>query len=430
MKSGLSLRGYDLGELLTTRRGWSLIAVALLHQARPVFFLAARWYRRYVIRSTRLVAVVGSLGKSTTTRMITAALGGDPSRVTERNGGIFLAWRVLRIRRGDPYAVIEVGISRPGQMRTYAKFLRPDIAVVTMVGSEHNRSLGSLEATREQKSEMVRALPVSGLAVLNGDDPHALRMARATGARVATFGLKSGRDVFASDVAMDWPKGSRFVLHLDGVRRQARTRLIGRHMIYSFLAAVAVAAEEKIPLDETLRRLERVEPTPGRMQPVRLIGGAALLRDESKSTMETVESALGTLGEIPACRRIAVIGEITDLRGSAYPHYKRLGRLCAEICANVIFVGWSRKSRAISMGARQSGVRLPSYSYAGRDVLSALELLRADLRDGDVVLIKGRMSQKMERITLGLLGRKVRCRRPECKYKMVRCGRCPALGAP
>ena len=102
----------------------------------------------------------------------------------------------------------------------------------------------------------------------------------------------------------------------------------------------------------------------------------------------------------------------------------------AEICAKVIFVGWSRKFRAISTGARQSGLPLPSYSYAGRDVLSALELLRADLRDGDVVLIKGRMSQKMERITLGLLGRQVRCCRPECKYKMIRCSRCPALGAP
>jgi len=430
VKSGLSLRGYDLGELLTTRRGWSLIAVAVLYQARRAFFLAARWYRRHVVRSTRLVAVVGSLGKSTTTRMVTAALGGDPSGATERNGGVFLAWRVFQIRRGDPYAVIEVGISRPGQMRTYANFLCPDVAVVMMIGSEHNRSLGSLEATREQKSEMVRALPASGLAVLNGDDPHVRRMARATGARVVTFGLEPGRDVFASDIALDWPEGTSFTIHLDGARRQARTRLIGRHMIYSVLAAAAVAAGEKVSLDEILERLERVGPAPGRMQPVRLMNGAVLLRDESKSTMETVEAALGTLGEIQACRRIAVIGEITDARGSAYPHYKRLGRLCAEICAKVIFVGWSRKFRAISTGARQSGLPLPSYSYAGRDVLSALELLRADLRDGDVVLIKGRMSQKMERIALGLLGRQVRCRRPECKYKMIRCSRCPALGAP
>jgi len=430
VKFGLSLRGYDLGELLTTRRGWGLIAVALLYQIRPAFYLAARWHRRHVVRSTRLVAVVGSLGKSTTTRMVTAALGGDPSRVTERNGGIFLAWRVLQIRRGDPYAVIEVGISRPGQMRTYAKFLRPDIAVVTMVGSEHNRSLGSLEATREQKSEMVRALPASGLAVLNGDDPHVRLMARVTKARVVTFGLEAGQDVFASDITLDWPGGTSFAIHLNGAHHQARTRLIGRHMIYPLLAAAAVATEEKIPLAEILERLKMVEHAPGRLQPVRLMNGAILLRDESKSTLESVEAALRTLGEIQSRRRIAVIGEITDPPGSAYPHYKRLGRLCAEICAKVIFVGWSRKSRAILTGARQSGFSLPSYSYAGRDVLSALELLRADLRDGDVVLIKGRVSQKMERIALGLLGRQVRCRRLECKYKMIRCNRCPALGKP
>ena len=306
VKFGLSLRGYDLGELLTTRRGWSLIAVALLYRSGRRFFLAARWYRRHVVRSTRLVAVVGSLGKSTTTRMVTAALGGDPSRATERNGGIFLAWRIFQIRRGDPYAVIEVGISRPGQMRTYANFLCPDVAVVTMVGSEHNRSLGSLEATREQKSEMVRALPASGLAVLNGDDPHVRRMARVTRARVVTFGLEAGRDVFASDIALDWPGGTSFAIHLNGAHHQARTRLIGRHMIYPLLAAAAVATEEKIPLAEILERLKMVEPAPGRLQPVRLMNGAILLRDESKSTLESVEAALRTLGEIqalPAHRR-------------------------------------------------------------------------------------------------------------------------------
>ena len=98
--------------------------------------------------------------------------------MTERNGGIFLAWKIFQIRRGDPYAVIEVGISRPGQMRAYANFYARIVTVVTMVGSEYNRSLGSLEATREQKSEMVRALPASGLAVLNGDDPHVRLMGR------------------------------------------------------------------------------------------------------------------------------------------------------------------------------------------------------------------------------------------------------------
>ncbi|MCJ7644857.1 MAG: hypothetical protein MUP28_10315 [Candidatus Aminicenantes bacterium] len=85
-------------------------------------------------------------------------------------------------------------------------------------------------------------------------------------------------------------------------------------MIYSVLAAAAVAAGEKVSLDEILERLKRVGPAPGRMQPVRLMSGAFLLRDESKSTMETVAAALRTLGEIRASRRIAVIGEITDPR--------------------------------------------------------------------------------------------------------------------
>jgi UDP-N-acetylmuramyl pentapeptide synthase len=430
VKINLSLRGYNLIELLTTRRGWVVLGVALLYWARPVFFLAARLYRRYFVRSTRLVAVVGTLGKSTTTRLVTAALGGDVSKVTEFNAGVFLAWKIFQIRPGDRLAVIEVGITRPGQMRSYARLLRPDVAVVTTVGSEHNRSLGSLEATREQKSEMVRALPASGLAVLNGDDPQVRLMARETKARVVTFGLEAGRDVFATHIRLDWPRGTQFTVHIKGLERTARTRLIGRHQVYGVLAAVALAAEENIPLDEILERLEGVEPTPGRLQPVRLDNGAVILRDEYKSTMESVEAAFATLGEIKAGRRLAVLGEIGDPRGSPYPYYRWLGRLCAQICDKVIFLGTSSKFKTISRGVRRGGGPSHLVFYAGQDVLTAAENLLSDLRAGDVVLIKGRVIQKMMRISLALLGRRVRCRRPDCRFKMQNCGRCPSLDRP
>jgi UDP-N-acetylmuramyl pentapeptide synthase len=352
------------------------------------------------------------------------------SRVTDYNGGACLAWKVFQIRPGDPLAVIEVGITKPGQMRSYARFLRPDAVVVTMVGSEHHRSLGSLEAAREQKSEMVRALPASGLAVLNGDDPQVRQMTGETKARVVTFGLDTGRDVFATNIGLDWPSGTHFTIHIKGAQRIARTRLIGRHQVYGLLAAAALAAEENIPLDKILERLETVEPTPGRMQPVQHESGAIILRDEYKSTMESVEAAFTTLGDIRASRRLAVMGEIADPRGSPYPYYRMLGRLCAQVCDKVIFLGWSSKIKPITRGVQRGGGPSQLVFYAGRDVLAAVENLRSDLRAGDVVLIKGRSIQKMDRISLALLGRRVRCRKPECRFKMQDCSRCPSLCRP
>jgi len=427
MTLGLKLRGYDLGELLTTRRGWTHTAVIVMYWLHPVLFLLAALYRRHIVRSTRLVAVVGTLGKSTTALLTTAVLKGDAAGVSQHNAGALLAWKVFRIRPGERHAVIEVGVTRRGQMRKYARFLRPDIAVVMSIGSEHNRSLGSLEETRDEKAGMVRALPASGLAVLNRDDPQVRLMARETEARVVTFGLEPGCDYQAADIRLEWPSGTRFRLFLKGTEREARTRLIGRHMVYPALAAAAVGMEENIAVDEILSRLAIPGPVPGRMQPDALGNGIVLLRDEFKSTMESVETAFETLGEIRAGRRLAVLGDISEVRGSPYPHYRVLGRLCAKTCDRVIFVGWSGKLNTLNSGIRSSGGAAGLLAYAGRDVLAAAEILGDDLREGDVVLIKGRISQKMERIALALHGRRVCCRRPSCPFKLQNCGRCTSL---
>jgi UDP-N-acetylmuramoyl-tripeptide--D-alanyl-D-alanine ligase len=345
----------------------------------------------------------------------------------ERNAGVFLAWKVFQIRPGQRHAVIEVGISRRGQMRKYARFLKPDIVVVMSIGSEHNRSLGALEETRNEKAEMIRALPVSGLAVLNGDDPQVRLMARETGARVTTFGLDPGCDVTASDVVLDWPAGTRFTLIVKGQARAAGTRLIGRHLVYAPLAAAATSAEEGIPLDDIVGRLAAVPPAPRRMQPDALENGAVILRDEFKSTVESVDAAFAALAEIKAGRRFAVLGDISQPHGSPYPCYRRLGRLCAETCERVVFVGWSGKFKPLARSVRAGGGPPGLLVFAKRDVLAAADILRSELRAGDVVLLKGRASQKLERVALALQGRRVRCRRPECRFKLQDCGRCPSL---
>jgi UDP-N-acetylmuramoyl-tripeptide--D-alanyl-D-alanine ligase len=208
--------------------------------------------------------VTGSSGKTTTTRAIVAALGGRPRSAPFRNAKGFIALAVLLIRPGRRHAVIEVGLTGPNQMTSYARVIRPDIAVVTSIGSEHNRSFGNLEATRDEKALLVRALPASGIAVLNGDDLHVRWMRQHTRARVTTFGFDDTNDVRASPPTLDWPNGMRFRLSTPNETRDVRVRLVGRPMVYPILAAVAVALEEGLPLDDILAALEKLEPTKGR----------------------------------------------------------------------------------------------------------------------------------------------------------------------
>jgi UDP-N-acetylmuramoyl-tripeptide--D-alanyl-D-alanine ligase len=391
----------------------------------PFLCAVARRYRTTAIRSTRVVAVVGSFGKTTTSRAVVAALAA-PQRHSGLNSEAWVALGLLRIKPGQRHAVIEVGISRPGQMVQRAQTVRPDIAVVTSVGSEHNRSLTSLETTRHEKAEMVRVLPASGLAVLNGDDPNVSWMAGETRAPVMTFGGGAGTDVRATAIAIDWPHGTRFTIHTPQGARDVRIRLVGRAMVNAVLAAAAVALHEGQRLDEVLARLETLAPTPGRLEPVRLPSGAMLLCDEFKAPEETIDAALDVLADIRATRRIVVMGDVDEPARPQRRIYRRLGQRIGRCAERAVFVTRDEHFSSSRAGAREGGLPAGAITKV-RSVSAALEQLR-DLGAGDVVLIKGRHTQRLQRIVLALTGRDVRCDLEYCNARLMECTQCPMLG--
>jgi UDP-N-acetylmuramoyl-tripeptide--D-alanyl-D-alanine ligase len=394
--------------------------------AWPILFPIAHAYRRTMVCRTRIVAVVGSFGKTTTTRAVSAALGLPRDPYKGWNSGAFLAAGLLRIRPGSRHAALEVGISRKGTMARYARLVRPDIAVVTSIGSEHHESLGTLEGAREEKSAMVRALPPAGLAVLNGDDPNVLWMRETTNARVITFGFGSACDVRASSVSIDIREGTRFQLHAGGRTREVVVSLLGRPMVYPILAAIAVSLGEGLSLGEVLPRLERLAPTPERLQVVRTGEGAFLIVDTAKSMLETIHASLDTLAEIDADRKIVVLGGIEEPKGSQGPLYKDLGARLAAVAAKVVFVGERESLRNLMSGARSAGVPGDRVIYAGKSSRRAATIVRADLRSEDVILIKGRGTQHLERVALHLVGRPVPCDVEACGLKPG-CDECPLI---
>jgi len=396
-----------------------------LSHARPILFPTAHAYRRTLIRRARIVAVVGSFGKTTTTRAVSAALGlaRDPKGW---NSGAFLAAELLRIRSGARYGVLEVGISRKGTMARYAQLIRPHITVVTSIGSEHHESLGTLAGTREEKASMVRALPPCGLAVLNGDDPNVLWMREATSARVITCGFGDACDVRASSVSIDIREGTTFQLHADGASHEVVTRLLGHPMVYPVLAAIAVSLSEGLSLDEVLPRLERLAPTPERLQVLRTGEGAFLIVDTFKSMLETIHASLDTLAEIDADRKIVVLGGIEEPKGSQGPLYKDLGARLAAVAAKVVFVGERESLRNLMSGARSAGMPGDRVIYAGKSSRCAATIVRADLRSEDVILIKGRGTQHLERVAFHLVGRPVPCDIDVCGFKPG-CDECPLI---
>ena len=272
---------------------------------------------------------------------------------------------------------------------------------------------------------MVKILPESGLAVLNGDDPNVRKMAQVTRARMVTYGYKESNDVRASEVSHVWPEGMRFRLHINGEVRSVSSALIGPYMVYPLLAAIAVATAEGFSLEQTLSSLQSMPPTPGRLQPIPLPGDIVLLRDDHKSTLETVHVALDVFSDIQSGRRGVVMGEVSEPPGSQGPIYRELGKRIAAVADFAVFVGENRQFQRYA--ARKSGLPENAQFEAGDSVLKAAQYLAGELRPGDTVLIKGRGTQRLERVALVLAGCKVRCDISFCDTRVLACEDCPML---
>ena len=283
----------------------------------PWIVRSGRVYRRTLGRRVRVVSVVGSVGKTTTVRAVAAVLGvkvGRPA-LLNMNSPIGAGRALLGARPWQRHVVIENAIVQPGQMRPQATMVRPDLVVVTAIASDHWRSLHTLETTRDEKAEMVRALKPSGVAILNADDPNVRWMATQTRARIVLIGEAEDAEVRASDIAIDWPHGMRFSVHIGSESRQVRIKLLGTHMILPALAAIATAYVEGISVDAAIATLAQLQPTLGRMQTMPLPSGAFVIRDDYKASQESVATALNTLAAVPAQRRIVVLGTLAEPRG-------------------------------------------------------------------------------------------------------------------
>ena len=393
----------------------------------PLVSRLAWLHRRTLARRVRVVAVIGSYGKTTTTRATLAALGLPLRRQNQSNAWSNVAAAVLRIMPWHRHAVIEVGIDDVGQMAGYASVVRPDIVVVTSIGSEHHRSLGSTEATRHEKADMVRALSADGMVVVNGDDANVLWMGAQAPSRMMTFGFTEANDVRASDADLDWPNGTRFTLHIGDQKHSVRVRLLGEMMIYPVVAAIAVAQAEGCELADVVERLGRLPPTPGRLEPVELPNGAWILRDDFKSGVETFDPALAVLERIHGHRRWVVFGDVTEPPGSQGPIYRAIGERVGMSADRFVIVGGATARHRYATGARAGGLHRSAISGSGKLVSAAVRLLGSELRSGDVILIKGRHDQRLERITLALQGHAVRCDIERCEVKVQSCATCPML---
>jgi UDP-N-acetylmuramyl pentapeptide synthase len=390
-----------------------------------VLIRAAALHRRRLREVTR-VGVTGSCGKTVTKQLVTAVLAtrGPGTRTPAGyNSLVTTARALLATSPRDSFCVVELGVWRPGSLVRPLALLRPQVGIVTAVGTDHYSAFRGADAVAAEKGRLVRALPADGTAVLNADDERVRAMAALGPARVLTFGRCAGADVRARDVSAAWPDRLGFVVAHAGQRVAVRTRLVGAHLLPSVLAAIAAGVALGVRLEDAARAVESVDPEPLRMQPVEAPGGITFIRDEMKAPVWSLPAVFEFLREARAPRKVLVLGSLSDYPGATGKRYPRVAREALAAADRVVFVGPHAASAAKAAPPGSDAlVTLPT-------VREAAAFLERDLRPGDLVLLKG--SDKVDhlgRLVLSRL-REVTCWRDRCGRAQV-CDLCELLAAP
>ncbi len=308
--------------------------------------------------------------------------------------------------------VIEVGVDRPGDMRRITSWLKPDVVVVTAFPEVpvHIEFFHSRETLIKEKMFLIEALKDNGLLALNADDAEVVSLKQAFSFHVRTFGVNPHADVSATQLNIEYDAGGRPVGMFGKVAYQGNTLplrmrgVIGAHLFLSMLSALAVGVEKGINIVLGVESLARAAFPPGRMRILEGVRGSTVIDDSYNSSPHALSAALSALAEIkrPTVgldtewegRKIAVLGDMLELGKYSAEEHKKIGVRIPEICDALITVGI--RAHGIARAAQQKKMKKANMHHFENSILAG-EFLKTFLRQGDVVLVKGSESMRMER---------------------------------
>ncbi len=358
-----------------------------------------------------VVALTGSAGKTSTKDLIAQLLqrlGDTVYPPGSLNNEIGHPMTALRVEDTTRHLVLEMGARHKGDIEYLTSITPPRIGLVLNVGTAHVGEFGSQEAIAEAKGELVEALPADGTAILNADDRLVRAMAARTRARVVFFGESADAHVRALDVRLDSTGRPSFTLSTPAGSAPVQLRLYGEHHVSNALAAAAVATELGMTVDDTAEALSEAGAlSRWRMEVVDRADGVTVVNDAYNANPDSMRAALRALismgGRGPERRRTwAVLGEMRELGEDSLAEHDAIGRLAVRLDVTKLVAVGGREAACMELGARNEG-SWGEESVLVSDADAAVELLRSQLRPGDVVLVKASRSVGLEKVAEALL---------------------------
>jgi len=389
-----------------------------------------------------VIAITGSVGKTSTKEAIFSVLStaynvrtnyknynneiGIPLTVIGSQGGgksIFKwlkiiikgLWLIVFRNRNYPnILILEMGADHPGDIKYLTSIVPINVAVVTAVAAVHLEFFETVDSVAKEKSNLVKALSKSGYAVLNQDDPLVSAMAEKTSAKVITYGVDSGADIKATEIAVSHEVDFKDYSTIQGIsfklQYQGSTvpvllpKVLGKHLAYSALAAIAVGIIYDLNLHEITEGLKKYEPPKGRMHIIPGIKNSLIIDDTYNSSPLAVKKALEQLKSInlaPGHKKFAILGGMLELGQASTSAHREIGRAVVENKIDYLFtVG--ELARDIIRGATLKGMP-KDHCFAFATTAEAGKFLQDRIKEGDLMLIKGSQGMRMEKIVKELM---------------------------
>lgn len=370
--------------------------------------LARKVYERW---GRPIIGITGSAGKTTTKELTAHVLRCTGHRVlkSERNynNGLGLPLSVLQMvsrgRRPDDYdlAVLEMGMSSPThEIRRLVQITPPDIGVELMVAPVHLEHLGTIETIAAMKAELIEGLKTGGVAVLNADDELVMQMKSKTDGPVLTFGIQNEADVMAREVDMSRFGSIQFRLQTPDGDAAASLPMTGGHNLMNALAASAVATALKIKPELIADALSSAKPPKMRGEVLEFARGFTVVDDSYNSNPRSLLSMVRTVAEARGRvrRRFVIAGEMMELGPDAPAMHREAGREIAQLGVDVLW-GVRGLGSEIVEGAREAGLSSARFFASSAEAAAAAA---DEIREGDLVLVKGSRSVETDRVVKAL----------------------------
>ncbi len=376
----------------------SVTCVAVKNSLRALGDLAAEWRRRFEIP---VIAVTGSNGKTTVKEMLASILeltGPGLKTSGNLNNLIGLPQMLFELRPEHCWAVLEMGMSEPGEIDRLSSIAAPHVGIVLNALPAHLQSMGTVEAVAAAKGELLYRISDGGLAVVNADDSRVASLSQNASARRISFGIDRG-EVRAREIESSGLDGQKFLLHTPHGEAVIHLKACGRHNVYNALAATA-ALLEKVDLPVIVAGLEAFTPYKGRFQ-IEQLGGITLVDDSYNANPASTKAALETLNQIAAAgHRIAVLGDMMELGEYEAEAHLGVGAVAGRTVDRLYLTG-ARMVKYAAEGAMLADMPAESVVCC-TSTAEIAGLLHRSISEGDVILIKGSRGMTMENVATEL----------------------------